>query len=111
MRVLSREYFGRPVLIASALVAAGLLAPVSVALAYQGEELASQAKVTIAEARTIALNAHPGTITDQELEKEGGGSGLRYSFDIKNGTKTYEVGVDAMNGKVLENKREGKNPD
>jgi len=43
--------------------------------------------------------------------KEALGSGLRYSFDIKNGSKTYEVGVDATTGMVLENKAEGKNPD
>ena len=83
----------------------------SLALAYTGEELAPQAKVTLEQARAIAAKAHPGQITDQELEKEKGGSGLRYSFDIKNGKATFEVGVDAMTGKVLENKREGKNPD
>ena len=69
------------------------------------------AKVSLAQARRTALAAHPGVITDQELEKEGGGTGLRYSFDIKNKGKTFEVGVDARTGKVLENKAEGKNPD
>ena len=39
------------------------------------------------------------------------GSGLRYSFDIKHKAKTYEVGVDAQTGAVLENAPEGKNPD
>jgi len=42
------------------------------------------------------------------LEEERGGSGLRYSFDIKNNKVTYEVGVDAKTGKVLENAREGR---
>ena len=42
------------------------------------------AKVTLAQARASAVRAHPGVITDQELEKESGGTGLRYSFDIKN---------------------------
>ena len=65
---------------------------------YAGEKLASKAKITIAQARTIALKARPGQITDQELENEGGGSGLRYSFDIKSGGKTHEVGVDAKTG-------------
>jgi uncharacterized membrane protein YkoI len=37
------------------------------------------------------------------LEKEKGGSGLRYSFDIKNGSVVHEVGVDAKTGKILEN--------
>jgi uncharacterized membrane protein YkoI len=80
-------------------------------IAYTGEKLAKDAKIDIQTARNIALKAHPGTITDEELEKENGGSGLRYSFDIKDGGKTYEIGVDAITGKVLENKREGKHPD
>jgi uncharacterized membrane protein YkoI len=80
-------------------------------MAYTGQELAQRAKVSITEARAIALKAHPGRITDQELEKENGGSGLRYSFDIKRGAVTQEVGVDAKTGKVLENKKEGPHPD
>jgi uncharacterized membrane protein YkoI len=74
-------------------------------LAYTGEKLAKVAKVSIAEARAIALKAHPGKITDEELERETGGSGLRYSFDIKSET-TQEVGVDAKTGRVLENAQE-----
>jgi hypothetical protein len=68
-----------------------------------GEELAKYAKVSLADARAIARKAFPGRITDEELEKEKGGSGLRYSFDIKNGGVTHEVGVDAKTGKLLEN--------
>ena len=78
---------------------------------YVGANLASKANITIAQARVIALKAHPGQITDQELENEGGGSGLRYSFDVKSGGKTHEVGVDAKTGRVLENKAEGPHPD
>jgi uncharacterized membrane protein YkoI len=78
---------------------------------YAGAKLASKAKFTIAQARIIALKARPGQITDQELENEGGGSGLRYSFDIKSNGKIHEVGVDARTGRVLENKAEGPNPD
>ena len=78
---------------------------------YVGQELAGQARITIDAARAAALKAHPGQVTDQELEKEGGGSGLRYSFDIKSSGKTYEVGVDARTGKVLENAKEGPHPD
>jgi uncharacterized membrane protein YkoI len=83
------------------------------AQAYSGHELAKNARVTLKEARAIALKAYPGKITDEELEKEKGGSGLRYSFDIKHGksARTQEVGVDAMTGKVLENAPEGPNPD
>jgi uncharacterized membrane protein YkoI len=79
--------------------------------AYTGQELAKTAKISIANARALALKAHPGKITDQELEKESGGSGLRYSFDIRSGKVTQEVGVDAQTGQVLENKPEGRNPD
>ena len=78
---------------------------------FSGHRLAGAARISLADARAIALKARPGVITDQELEKEGGGSGLRYSFDIKSAGVTYEVGVDAKTGKVLENGREGANPD
>ncbi|MBA3896673.1 MAG: PepSY domain-containing protein [Sphingomonadaceae bacterium] len=78
---------------------------------YKGEELAGRAHVSMTSARMIALKARPGRITDAELEKEGGGSGLRYSFDIASRGKTFEVGVDAANGRVLENKAEGAHPD
>lgn len=93
-----------PVLAAGALLAgtAGA-ATVSPTESFHGHELAGQAKITLAEARVMALKARPGKIIDQELEKEGGGSGLRYSFDIKSHGKTIEVGIDAMTGKVLEN--------
>ena len=75
-----------------------VLAVAGPAAAYTGQRLASQAKITIEQARAIALKAHPGQITDEELEREGGGSGLRYSFDIRNGAVTHEVGVDARTG-------------
>ena len=103
------KHHERPVL--SALVYGVIAATPITAYAYTGEELAAAAKVTIDQARSIALSARPGTITDQELEKERGGSGLRYSFDIKDGGKTYEIGVDAQTGRVLENKVEGPHPD
>ncbi|HEV2228745.1 MAG TPA: PepSY domain-containing protein [Steroidobacteraceae bacterium] len=93
------------------LLAASAIAFCTVAVAYTGEELAKDAKIDIQTARDIALKARPGKITDEELEKEKGGSGLRYSFDIKVGSRTYEVGVDAVTGRLLENKREGKHPD
>ena len=80
-------------------------------IAYSGENLATQAKLTMEQATAIAQHARPGIVTDKELEREGGGSGLRYSFEVKANGRTYEVGVDAMTGKVLENGPEGKNPD
>lgn len=77
----------------------------------KGGELAILASVKLPAARATALKTRPGKITDEELEKERGGSGLRYSFDILSGGKTFEVGVDAKTGAVLENIPEGKNPD
>lgn len=91
--------------------AAVLLALATPTFAFTGQKLAGEAKVSIEEARAIALKAHPGKITDEELERERGGSGLRYSFDIKRGAVTQEVGVDAVTGKVLENAAEGPHPD
>ena len=78
---------------------------------FAGANLLPQARITLAQARTTALAARAGRITDQELEKERGGTGLRYSFDINSKGKTFEVGIDARTGKVLENKAEGPNPD
>jgi uncharacterized membrane protein YkoI len=81
------------------------------AQAYIGQEMADQARIGIAQARVIALKAHAGNIVSEELEKEPGGSGLRYSFDIKRGAVTQEIGIDAKTGKVLENAKEGPHPD
>lgn len=69
------------------------------------------AKISMSQARRTALHTFPGgKIVHAELEHESGGSGLRYSFDMKKGAHWREVGVDAMTGKVLENSREGANP-
>lgn len=70
---------------------------------FKGRELASRAKISLEQARQTALKARPGKIADEELEKERGGSGLRYSFDILSHGRTVEVGVDAVTGKILEN--------
>ena len=78
---------------------------------FEGAKYAKQAHMSLQEARTIALKTYPGTIIAQELEKEKGGSGLRYSFDIRNGKTTHEVGVDAKDGKVLEDSVEGPHAD
>lgn len=108
----------RPILFAAlcaAVVGGGaqiaLAKPAPAARAFAGHELSSQAKITMAQAQSIALKARPGRLTDRELEKEAGGSGLRYSFDVKASGAVYEVGVDARTGKVLENAKEGPHPD
>ena len=98
--------------LAAALAAGSItLLGAGAAFAYTGQALEHHAKFTLAQARAIALKARPGDITDQELEKEKGGTGLRYSFDIKSAGVIYEVGVDARTGKVLENAKEGPHPD
>jgi len=99
------------VLAGFASLTAGFLIVSSAATAYSGQEMEKTAKISMQQASATALKARPGKITDRELEKEGGGSGLRYSFDVKSNGTTYEVGVDAMTGNVLENDLEGKNPD
>ena len=96
------------VLFALAIVTPGLACN---AFAYTGEKLANTAKITMEQATGVALKARPGKITDKELEREKGGSGLRYSFDLLSKGITYEVGVDAQTGAVLENTREGAHAD
>ena len=81
------------------------------AFAYKGQNLAGEAKMSLEQARVIALKAHPGKIIDEELEVEKGGSGLRYSFVIQHSKVKQEVGVDAKTGKLLENAPEGPNAD
>ncbi len=78
------------------------------AFAYPGAQLAPQARVTMAQARATALRTVHGTIAAAELEKESGGSGLRYSFDVKTAHGVREVGIDAKTGAVLENSSEAQ---
>jgi uncharacterized membrane protein YkoI len=96
---------------AMALLGLFLMVSAANAVAFTGHEFAGEAKISLEQARMIALKAHPGKITDEELEREKGGSGLRYSFDIRRGEVTQEVGVDAKTGKLLENAPEGPNAD
>lgn len=88
-----------------------LLVPLVSAHAYSGRQYAKQARISLAEARAIALKAFPGKILKQELEQEAGGSGLRYSFDIQNKQRVHEVGVDAKTGKLLENSDDSNDRD
>jgi len=81
------------------------------AFALDGEKYLKDASVKPAEARASALKAYPGKIVSEELEKEAGGSGLRYSFVISHHSAKHEVGIDAKTGAVLENSVEGENPD
>lgn len=64
-------------------------------------------KLTKAEAQAIALKAAPGTVVDSEYEKENGA--WRYSFDIRQGKRIHEIGVDANTGKIVEDSYESAN--
>ncbi len=61
---------------------------------------APKPKLSMATARAIALKRAPGRIKDAEYELEKGG--WRYSFDIAQGTRVHEIGVDAMTGRIVE---------
>jgi uncharacterized membrane protein YkoI len=58
-------------------------------------------KIDEAQARKIALEAHPGTITEVEYEIEKDGTAT-YEFDIKlSDGREMEVEVDAATGKII----------
>ncbi len=97
-------------LLGTVALGASLLVTAAVAAAYPGQEFAAQAKVSMAQARAIALHTAPGTIAAAELERENGGSGLRYSFDIKTRSGIREIGVDAKTGAILENSLDSATP-
>ncbi len=101
-----RKFFAR----AAVAVTFGLLVALAPGLAAAKAGVVHKAKISLSEARTIALKAYPGKIMKEELERERGGSGLRYSFDMRRGKHWREVGVDAMTGRVLENTHERANP-
>ena len=63
-------------------------------------KLSAQASITMEQAKAIALQKIPGTITEEDLENERGV--LQYSFDIKDANgKVFDVEIDAKTGKVL----------
>lgn len=97
---------------ATALGACALAMIAGPAFAYTGQQYAGQANISMRKAEAVVARTIPGgRITDRELEKEKGGSGLCYSFDVSVNGKTREVGVDAKTGMLLENSVEGPNPD
>jgi uncharacterized membrane protein YkoI len=63
------------------------------------------ARLSMAQARAIALRAAPGRVISGEYENEGG---WRYSFDIQQSGHVQEIGVDAQTGRIVENKSEGR---
>ncbi len=96
---------------AAALLALGL----SAQLATQSDapkklnlpaSLKSRAKISIEDARAIALKKVPGVIKEEELEKENGK--LVYSFDVQaSGQKDItEVQVSAIDGSIVSVEKE-----
>lgn len=95
----------KPSLIAVA-VSLGFVAAVAAAGPTQAE-LQKEAKISMTQARVIALKKVPhGKIESAELEREHGK--LIYSFDVLSSKGATEVNVDAVNGKVISAKRETK---
>ena len=69
--------------------------------AAQQAQLATQAKITEAEAIAAVQAAHPGsTVTVEELDGEGG----KVVYDLKvqpaDGAKAFEAAVDAVTGEL-----------
>ncbi len=75
----------------------------------KGSQYSGEASLSLEQARAAAEKAYPGVIVEEELEHKPGGSGLRYSFDIRAHHVTHEVAVDAKTGQLLENVREPEN--
>jgi uncharacterized membrane protein YkoI len=70
-------------------------------------DLQKEAKLSMAEARAMALRTVPNSkIQAGEIEREGGK--LIYSFDMKVAGKSGidEVNIDAISGKLVSNKHE-----
>ena len=83
-----------------------LLAASAMAGTGCGAAAAPHARLSMMEARAIALRVAPGRVLSGEYEKEGGS--WRYSFDIQQKGHVQEIGVDPGTGRIVENKSEGK---
>src|SRR5207253_7081124 len=71
------------------------------------ERLAREAKITMEQARAVALNRAPGNVESGELEREH--HRLVYSFDIRNAHGTItEVQVSAISGKIVRVEHENR---
>ena len=64
------------------------------------KELAKEAKISLEEARKIALARIPGTVVESEMGKKKGK--VVYEFEIKDkDNKTFDVLVDAKTGEIV----------
>jgi uncharacterized membrane protein YkoI len=88
-----------------------IAAGVAAALTISGAQAATvshapKPRISMGQARAMALKLAPGRIISSEYEKEGGI--WRYSFDIQQRGNVQEIGIDGRTGKIVENKSEGK---
>lgn len=85
-----------------ALTAGGSSAVVKTA---QRVSLVREARITMEQARRIALSGVPGTIADGDLERREGR--VVYEFETEPvGCFQFEVRVDAVSGEIINIKRE-----
>jgi uncharacterized membrane protein YkoI len=89
--------------VAAGIAAAALAGSASADTPIKGHELLKHARIAPEQARTIALKAHPGQVTDAALERAPNGAGYLYAFTIKDPSGQSQVAVDANSGKVLPN--------
>ncbi len=59
--------------------------------------------ISMDRARTLALAARAGEITDGQLVRAPDGA-ARYAFTVRSTDGAYAVGIDAQTGAVLENR-------
>jgi uncharacterized membrane protein YkoI len=60
-----------------------------------------KAKISLEQARDIALKAHPGEVLEVEYEIESDGS-ASYEFDIRTAKGEVKLEVDAATGRIVE---------
>ncbi len=59
--------------------------------------------ISMDRARTLALAARAGEISDGQLVRAPDGA-MRYAFTVRGSDGAYAVGIDAQTGAVLENR-------
>lgn len=63
--------------------------------------------MTLEQAKTKALAAKPGLVTDAEIDNRKFGKGWEYEFEIVDADgKEWDVNIDAKTGEVLKTRRE-----
>lgn len=63
--------------------------------------------LSMRQARDVALQVHPGRVVS-EMTGHARDGDKAYRFHIRNRSGVYSVGVNAVNGRVIENVKEGR---